>query len=263
MRRVESMTPTPRMLMAACALLAGLGAGTALADDAPPPQGWSGKGELGFVDAKGNTNSDSVNAKLTAADQVGPWKHSFAVDVLQAKSNGVTSADRYDAQLQSNYDLTSASYVYGNLSYIDDKLSGFAYQANATLGYGRKLVDSATTKLSAQLGVGYGQVQPEQLTKDANGNITGRVKEDKENAAVVQSEVKFEQTLTDTTKLTDDFKVTYGNFNTYLRNDLAIAVKINTKLALSLAYSVIHNTSPPPDTYATDTLTTVNLVYAF
>ncbi len=263
MRRVESMTPMPQILLAVLTALSVLDVATALADDAPPPQGWSGKGELGFVDAKGNTNSDTVNAKLALADQVGPWKHAFAVDVLQAKSAGVTSANRFDASWQANYNLNSASYVYGNLSYIDDKLSGFAYQANATLGYGHKLVDSATTKLSAQLGVGYGQVQPEILTKDANGNITGRVKEDKENAAVIQSEVKFEQTLTDTTKLTDDFKVTYGNFNTYLRNDLALAVKINTKFALSLAYSVIHNTSPPPDTYATDTLTTVNLVYAF
>jgi putative salt-induced outer membrane protein len=260
-----------RLLIAACALSA---AGIACADDAapaapaapadaPPPQGWSGKGELGYVNAKGNTNSDALNAKLGIADQVGPWKHSLTVDVLSAKTNGLTSADRDDATWQTNYDLTPKSYVYGNLSYIDDRLSGFAYQANATLGYGRKLIDTADTKLLAQLGVGYGQVQPEILTKDAVGNIIGRVKEDKENAAVVQSEIKFEQVLTKTTKLTDDFKVTYGNFNTYLRNDLALAVSINSKLALSLAYTVIHNTSPPAETYATDTLTTVNLVYSF
>jgi putative salt-induced outer membrane protein len=259
MRRLESLIA----VLGTLAALGPLGAAAAFADDAPPPQGWSGKGEIGFVDAKGNTNSDTVNAKLALADQLGPWKHQLNVDVLDAKTSGVTSADRFDAQLQSNYDLSHVSYVYGNLSYIDDKLSGFAYQANATLGYGRKLVDAATTKLSAQIGVGYGQVQPEILTKDADGNITSRVKEDKQNAAVVQSEVKFEQDISATTKLTDDFKVTYGNFNTYFRNDLALAVKINTKLALSLAYTVIHNTSPPPDTYATDTLTTVNLVYAF
>ncbi len=253
-----------KLLIAALALSA---ARMACADDASPPappaQGWSGKGELGFVNAKGNTNSDALNAKLGIADQVGPWKHSLTVDVLSAKTNGVTSADRDDATLQSNYDLNPQSYVYGNLSYINDRLSGFAYQANATLGYGRKLIDTDTTKLIAQLGVGYGQVRPELLTKDALGNIIGRIKEDKENAAVVQSEIKFEQVLSKTTKLTDDFKVTYGNFNTYLRNDLALAVSINTKLALSLAYTVIHNTSPPAETYATDTLTTVNLAYSF
>ena len=61
----------------------------------------------------------------------------------------------------------------------------------------------------------------------------------------------------------EDLKVTYANINTYLQNDLAVQVKISTKLALSVAYEVRHNTDPPAGNKATDTLSTVNLVYSF
>jgi len=260
MRRVLRSGRLERGLMTAFALVS---TGVACADDAPPPQGWSGKGELGFVDAKGNTNADTFDAKLALSDQIGPWKHTLTVDDLSAKTSGVTSANRKDAAFQSNYDLTTASFVFGGLSYINDAFSGFAYQANATLGYGRKLIDSSATKLTAQLGVGYGQLRPYEPINDAAGVEIGQQKGERENAGVLQGEVKYEQALTSTTKLTDDLKFTYADVNTYLEDDLALAVKVSTKLSLSVAYAVRHNTSPPPDSKATDTLTTVNLAYAF
>jgi len=260
MRRVAGNAGFERGLITALALLA---VGTACADDAPPPQGWSGKGELGFVDAKGNTNADTFNAKLALSDQLGPWKHTLTVDDLSAKSSGVTSANRKDAAFQTNYDLTSASFVFGGVSYTNDAFSGFAYQANATLGYGRKLIDSAATKLTAQLGFGYGQLRPYEPVTDAAGVQIGQTKGEKENTAVTQGEIKYEQVLTSTTKLTNDLKFTYASVNTFLEDDLALAVKVSTKLSLGVAYALRHNTSPPPDSKATDTLTTVNLVYSF
>lgn len=254
------MQGTPLLVIFGFALCA---AGSAAADDAPPPQGWSGKGELGFVDAKGNTNAETIDAKLGLSDQIGPWKHSLNVDVLDAKSNDVTSANRKDATWQTNYDLSKLSYVYGSFSYIDDQFSGFAYQANLTAGYGRKFIDSAATKFAVQLGAGYGQLQPETPIKNALGTVIGEDKGNKESAAVVQGEAKFEHALTSTTKLLEDLKVTYADINTYLQNDLGVQVKINTKLALSVAYELRHNSAPSAGTKATDTLSTVNLVYSF
>jgi putative salt-induced outer membrane protein len=230
-------------------------AGIATADDAPPPQGWSGKGELGFVDAKGNTNADTFDAKLGLADQVGPWKHSLAVDVLEAKTSGVTSANRKDATFQSNYDLTKASFVFGSVAYVDDQFSGFAYQANVTGGYGRKFIDTARDQIhGAARRIGYGQLQPETPVTNSSGVVIGETKLAKENAGVVQGEAKFEHAFTATTKLLEDLKVTYADVNTYIQNDLALQVKISTKLALSVAYGVRHNTNPPPGTKSTDTL---------
>jgi putative salt-induced outer membrane protein len=232
-------------------------------DPPPPPQGWTGKGELGFVDAKGNTDSNSLNAKLGLSDQVGPWKHTLTVDVLKGSTNGITAADHKDATWQSNYDLTTADYVFGNLTYTEDKLSSFKYQADATVGYGRKLIFTDDTKLTAQIGVGYGQLEPQTPIKDSSGNLIGEDYGSKQGSAVVQGEVKLEQVLTDTTKILDDLKVTYQSIDTYIQNDLSLQVKVSAKLALSLGYGLRHNSVVTVGTKATDTLTTVNLVYSF
>lgn len=93
--------------------------------------------------------------------------------------------------------------------------------------------------------------------------MIGEIKGAKENAGVVQGEFKFEHAFTVTTKVLEDLKVTYADINTHIQNDLALQVKISTKLALSVAYGVRHNTNPTAGIRATDTLSTVNMVYSF
>jgi putative salt-induced outer membrane protein len=75
--------------------------------------------------------------------------------------------------------------------------------------------------------------------------------------------VNFAQILTKTTTLTDKMLVESGSDDTLITNTLAIAVKVSTKLALSVGYNVQDNTSPPVGAKHVDTLETVNLVYAF
>ena len=54
-------------------------------DAAPPPppaQGWSGKGEVGYVMSRGNTDTDSANAKIDLADVLEDWKQSIHLEGL-------------------------------------------------------------------------------------------------------------------------------------------------------------------------------------
>jgi putative salt-induced outer membrane protein YdiY len=46
-------------------------------------------------------------------------------------------------------------------------------------------------------------------------------------------------------------------------NDLALAVKMSTKLALSLGYSIKDNSTPPAGLKKLDTVASANLVYSF
>jgi putative salt-induced outer membrane protein len=54
-----------------------------------------------------------------------------------------------------------------------------------------------------------------------------------------------------------------GSSNTSIKNDLALEVKMSKKLALAAGYSVLHNTKPAAGVKRTDTITTLNVVYAF
>jgi putative salt-induced outer membrane protein len=244
-------------------IAASLAAAAARADDAPPPQGLSGKGELGFVFARGNTDADTVNAKLGVADTIGDWKHTLQFDVLQARSQGISSANREDATWQSNYNFTGASFAYGSLAYVDDQFSGFVYQRNVTLGAGHKFLDSALDKLAAQAGVGYGQEQPEVLTRNVAGAVIERVKLVSQSAALVQAEIKYEHDFNKTTKIVEDLKANYQSIDTFVQDDLALVVAMTTKLSLSVAFELRHNSAPPLGSTPTDTQTTVNFGYSF
>jgi putative salt-induced outer membrane protein len=229
----------------------------------PPPQGvWTGTGQAGYVSSQGNSEGKSANAAIDMSFLDDPWKHTFHLAGLYGESANLVSAERWDTLWQSNYDLTKDLFTFGALHYERDLFSGFQYQATGSVGLGYKFINTGTTQLSAQVGVGYGKLRPEDLTTNSNGSIT-RTLLPSESSAVGTFGVTYSQKLSGTTTLTDKLLVESGSINTLATNALAVAVKVSTKLALSVAYSVQDNTSPPAGLKKVDTLETLNLVYSF
>jgi len=237
----------------------------AMCDDAPPPPQdvWTGKGQAGYVSTQGNTESKSANAALDMSYFDGPWNHMFHLGGLYGQNSGYVSAERWDTLWQTNYSLTTDLYTFGGLRYAHDLFSGFDYQASASAGLGYKFINTDSTKLSAQLGVGYQVLRPEDIVKDSVGEVTARYLQPSENSVIGTLGVNYSQALTKTTTLSDIVLVNSGSINTLATNTLALTVKMSTKLALSLGYNLQDNTSPPPGLKKVDTLETVNLVYAF
>jgi putative salt-induced outer membrane protein len=230
----------------------------------PPPQGiWTGKGQLGFLESSGNTDATALNANLDMTLLEDPWKHELYIGGLYGKSNNITSAERYEGRWQSNYNISPDVFAFGGLRYEHDLFDGFQYQASGTAGLGYKIFNSDSTKLSVQVGAGYRDLRPEILVKDADGNVISRTLEPSSSSAVGTAGLDFTQILTKTTTLTDKALVEAGAGDTLFTNDLALAVKMSTKLALSLGYSIKDNTTPPAGLKKLDTVATANLVYSF
>jgi len=226
-------------------------AGVALALLAASAQAaWKGKGEAGIVFARGNTNADTINFKLGMSEEVDRWKHSLEMSALRATSGGVRSADRYMAGWQSNYKLNDRTFSFGGLRYERDLFSGFDYQGTASAGLGYKFYDTDKIKLSGQAGAGYRRIK-DGVTGATSGN------------AVFVTGLDYENVLTATTKVVDKFHSEWGSDNTLLTNFAGVEVKMSTALALSVGLDVQHNTKPPAPRKQTDTVSTVNLVYAF
>jgi putative salt-induced outer membrane protein len=235
----------------------------AWADAPPPPQDvWTGTGQAGYVSSQGNSEGKSANAAIDMSFLDDPWKHAFHLAGLYGQSANVVSAERWDTLWQSNYNLTKNLFTFGALHYQRDMFSGFQYQANVSVGVGYNLINTDKTQLSTQVGVGYGKLRPEDLTTNPNGSIT-RTLEPSESSAIGTFGVTYSQKLTGTTTLSDKLLVESGSINTVTTNALALAVKVSTKLALSVAYSLQDNTSPPAGLKKVDTQETINLVYSF
>jgi putative salt-induced outer membrane protein len=239
----------------------------AWADETPapsPPQGvWTGKGQLGFLNSHGNSDSESINANIDMLRYDGPWKNEFYLGGLYGKSAGIVSAERWEARGQSNYTVSGNLFAFGGLRYEHDLFDGFQYQASVTAGMGYKFIDTVDTKLSGQVGAGYRRLRPEDIIKNADGVVTQRILHDATGEAIGTAGLDFSHAFTKTTTLTNKFLVESGSANTLLHDDIALAVKMSNKLSLSVGYGITDNTHPPGTLRKIDTVTTVNLVFAF
>jgi putative salt-induced outer membrane protein len=243
------------------ALLIGVPIG-ASADELP--QGFSGKGQAGYVMSRGNSDTDAANAKIDLFLLTPEWKHAFTLEGLYGRSGEVTSAERWDLRMQSDYTINDGLFGFGALAYQDDRFSGFQYQASASGGLGYRFFNSDTTKLSVQGGVGYRLLRPEILFKDdATGAVIGREPLDRQHEVVGTAGIDFMHQFNSSTKLTNKVIAESGSSNTSIKDDLALEVKMSKQLALAAGYSVLHNTKPADDVKRTDTITTLNVVYAF
>jgi putative salt-induced outer membrane protein len=252
--------------LAVCALLGPLITSAAFADDpppGPPPDGWSGKGQAGYVMSRGNTDSDSGNAKLDVVDLNGDWKHAFHLEGLYGRSSDIVSAERWAVQFQSNYQFTPRVFAFGAFHYLDDEFSGFEYQGDVSVGAGYKFIDNSSDKLAAQIGAGYRRLRPEILTQNATGAVIARTPEEAEGNAVGTGEVDYEHDFNASTKVTNKYLIASGAGNTSMEDDVALVVNMSKKLALSAGFTYQDNSQPPPGLKKANTLTTLNVVYAF
>lgn len=215
-------------------------------------QEWSGKGEAGIALASGNTDSKTARAKVAVNRKAESWETMLGLAGLYVRNSGETTARRWEVSSQARYNVSPKTFVFGAGRYEEDKFSGFDYQAVINTGLGHKFLDSDTTKLSSQVGVGFKFLEA----------IPGADPADEHDGTMVGvAGVDFSHKLTDTTTVFNRFELEYTDDNTFLQNEVGVTVKVSDRMALSLAYAVRRNSNPPDTFRKTDTLSTVSLVY--
>ena len=223
---------------------------------------WASRSELGYALARGNSDSDNGNLKFDIAHLLNNWIFAFATDALYGKTNGIGTAQRWDAHIQVDYRFTDKMFWWGKLGYEDDRYSGFAYQASAASGLGRVFLQSDSDKLSAQIGAGVRRLRLEELIRDDSGAVIQRIRGDSSEDAVASGAFSYEHDFNASTKLLEALSIESGRNNTLLKNALGLQVKMGSALSLAVSYTYIRNSGPPPTILSkTDQLTTVNLVY--
>jgi len=253
--------------LTAATVMTALSSALVFADDAPappPPQHqWIGKGQFGFLESKGNSDAESINGSIDLTRYDDGFKNAFYVGGLYGKSAGIVSAERLEARGQTDYAITPHAFAFGGLRYEHDLFDGFQYQASLTAGFGYTFIDSLDDKLAAQIGAGYRRLRPETILKDDRGVVISRTPEDASGEAIATAGIDYLHKFTPTTTLTNKFLLEHGSTNTLAHDEIALAVKMSSKLALSVGYAVTDNSKPPAPLKKVDTVTTVNVVFSF
>jgi len=121
--------------------------------------------ELGALFKSGDTKSTDIKAGFDADYEKDLWRSSLRFDLLARKTeiedeNGnehsETTDQKWKLVLQTNYtiDTERSNYVYGNVSYDDNRFGGFESQSSVSAGWGRRWFESKTGSFDADIGPG-------------------------------------------------------------------------------------------------------------
>jgi putative salt-induced outer membrane protein len=232
----------------------------------PVPAGtWAAAGQLGLIVTSGNTTTKSGNAAFNAAHVMGRWTVSGGLTALYASTGGYSTQQNTTVNLQADLALSKRTFWFSTARWDRNLFTGFQYQDSVATGAGYNFVSTPATQLSTELGVGYRIENPEILTTGPVGNVIlrERLPGTLQREAVLQAGVNYSHAITALTKITNTLLVQYGSSDTTTTDNLALTLAVDSSLSLAVGMQLVNNTSPPPGSAKhTDTVTTVNLVYA-
>jgi len=235
----------------------------ASASAAAPAGTWAAQGQLGLIVTSGNTTTKSGNASFNAAHVMGRWTLSGGVAGLYASTGDVSTQQDLNASVQADLELSKRTFWFSSGRWDRNLFTGFSYQESVATGGGFNFIQSPATQLATELGVGIRREQPEILTTGALGNVTSRVRQPVVNDAVLQAGLNYSHSITQLSKLVNTLLVQYGSSDTTTTDNLSLQFKVDASLSLAVGMQLVNNTSPPPGSARhTDTVMTVNLVYA-
>ena len=224
-----------------------VGALPAMAQD--EEEGLSGSVALGYLATSGNSESENLSLNFGGDYYGDVWHHSLGGRAVRASTSGVTTAEAYGLNWQSDRDFGDKSYLYGRAAWDKDKFSGYDQQIREVVGYGRHFIDNERHELNGEIGVGLRQ-----------SDLRDGTSED-ESIARLSMDYAFQ--LSETAEFTQEFGVESGSKNTYTESMTALSADVWTNLAIVLSYTVKRNSDVPVGTVKKDTFTAVSLEYSF
>ncbi|MGH8372503.1 MAG: DUF481 domain-containing protein, partial [Gammaproteobacteria bacterium] len=212
-------------------------------------EGWQGSVSLGYLHTTGNSNTVSLNGKGLAGYKSGNWQDSLALTALNASQDNVRTAESYEGSGQSNYSFTENNYLFGAIDYLSDRFSGYDKRTTEVAGYGRRLLNSDTQQLGIELGVGARQTHFTDNTSHSG--------------FIERLALNYLWQFSEKSNFSENLSEEHGTDNTFTQSVTALTTNLAGAFALSVSYTVKHNSTVLPGFKNTDTVTAISLVYSF
>jgi putative salt-induced outer membrane protein len=240
-----------------------MGLPSAIGGDGPPgsilspdaKQGLAGSFALGYIATTGNTNTQSLDARLNLNYTSGNWFHDMGLEAQRASSGHDTTVNRLDFDGQSNYLFTQHNYVFAHLHYDRKEFGPYARRTSEAVGYGRRVLGGGDMTLDFEAGLGGRQTHFSNDTYSSSG--------------IVRLGSKYEWQFSDNGSFAQAVAIEAGTENTYTESITSLRANLMKTLAVVVSYTIKHNSEVPPgvaqpSSYAhTNTYTMVSLQYTF
>ena len=237
---------------------------------------WTGTGEFGLALARGNSESETLNARFNFKKETDPWLYEFTGGALRAEGEvivvnpntgqtsriKVSNANRFDLGGKVGYKFDERLYTVGTGRYDQDDFAAFRWQFIGAASLGYRFIQNERTKLFAEIGPGWRRSQPVDI-RVLTPPPPVVVIPSTQTSLIGRLAVGFAHNVSDSTSLTSDLVVESGGGDTFAQNDLGLSVAINQRFALKTGLQLRHNSDVSPGIKKTDTLVTTNVVVNF
>jgi putative salt-induced outer membrane protein len=212
---------------------------------------WTGDFEFGYNALDGNTNETIVNAKANIDREQNNWLYRIIFDAQNSETDGNSSAERYLLSNRLGYELKENHYVFGYASYEDDRFSGFDYQMTASLGYGRRYLDTDTMQWDVEVGPGFRQ---NKVADGVDGDDTEEV--------IIRAYTKYVWGFSDDAEFGQEVNVEGGADNTISTSITSVKFEVIGSVSVKFSYRIKYTDVVPSGTDHADTETAVTLTYS-
>ena len=217
---------------------------------------WTGGVQFGYVLSTGNTETENLNGKFNIEHKSTDWLQSAKLEAFSSSDQDLTTAERYKLEYQADLKLENKdSYLFVNTTYEEDRFSGFDYRSTLSGGYGFRYYDENDMTLDTELGVGY------RYSVTDIDPITNESTSDGE--ALIRAAAKYKWQIEENRSLVSDLTIEAGEETTITNFELGFVTMIAGDLSLKVGYLARHTSEVPVDKENLDTVTSINLLYAF
>ena len=226
----------------------------------PPPPPWKGNLELSYVDAGGNSNSQTFLAAGKVEHLMEHAKLSGEFSALYGETGGVASGKNWAGRLKYDRYLTDRFYAYGSEAVERDVLKGIEIRYFTQVGVGYEVIKTSTDLLKGEVGGGYVRENPIALDP-----VSGQPLNDR-GFPTARVAGEYDHTFNDKTSFvqTATFLQSLKESNDYLFNEeTAFITNLMASLAFKVSYAIKYDNDPPPTFFKTDRLFKTSLLYTF
>lgn len=219
------------------------------AEEKKEPKGFNGSTEFGLVVTSGNSSNATTTGKIDLNYDVRRWLHHLKLDVINTRTDGIRTAERYNLNTKSNYKIENEQFLFVSLTHDIDNFSGFQYQSAISMGYGKNIIATDNLKWSAEIGPGYRYSEFE-----TGGN---------DQETILHLGSKAEYIINKLSRFKSELTVDHGKNQTISILDIGYINQLSQSLALKVGYNIKKSTNVPVGSKATDTITSMSLIYSF
>jgi len=147
------------------------------------------------------------------------------------------------------------SYLFGYVSYTDDKFGAYRTYTTVAMGYGDWLY--STPKLQWFVEAGPGYFEGKKPDADNPGSYTI------ESGAILRAATELIWKFSSNAEFKQLLSVESGSDNTRTISESSVAASLTNAMKMKVGVNIANDTDVAPGKKKTDTTTFVNLVYSF